>query len=779
MKRVILFLGVFIFIFVFFVPSVFANVLFEDSFSAIDSDTWFVSLNNGSVVSSDGSLVLSSEPSFTFPYVYNKVNIFPDSNYAIELSISFDGNLNYGAGLALSDVLLPNGSTVDLNAADTIFQIWPESQNKYSIWTSLCQTGVTPCIPSYKKIASFAPNGYHKLVVFVSDSLYTLAIDDSLQTTSYYNSRSIKYIWIGNPQKTNTETTKPNIHIDYIKITGDDDEVANDPVIILPGFGGSWDVDAVLSGLPGDNWKIPEFVKEYDGLINSIKNAGYEENKDLFIFAYDWRKSLDSLADDLNNFLVSKNLSEKKIKIVGHSMGGLVARSYLQKYNNHHAKLITAGSPNMGIVDAYGMWEGNTIWDAVWWQKALHFIATEVNRLPGELKIDSARRNTPSIKDMLPTWNFLKLGKNLTPIEKMKWKNDYLISKNDQIENYQDQIKAGFSDNYNTKNILKVERPSREDLVMGLWEDGKPKEKNPFENTAGDGYVTSYSSSSLFNDKINLQGGHGEVISRVDNIIKILSDLGIATESAVGSDHDTRRDFLVFKLNSPGKMSVCISSMCDSQIGYLFSDQKMLIVPSFKTDTYDVHIDANNEFGEYELLIGKSTDDVVWNKEVGELKTPNQVDAYLYSPISERISLDTDTALRKISKYYPNGFDLSKTNQVRQTILKEIDRDIKNNDFKSFNDEVNKWTSISNFIEQTETNKMKWFSNKSWDERYFGLYKAKSIPVEKSYYTESLLSLIKQTEKDLDNTDKKSIFLKLDKKLQLIQLQHFVGHGQR
>ena len=49
-------------------------------------------------------------------------------------------------------------------------------------------------------------------------------------------------------------------------------EEEKDPVVILPGFGGSWDLDAILTNTSGNNWEIPEFVKEYDGIINSLKN---------------------------------------------------------------------------------------------------------------------------------------------------------------------------------------------------------------------------------------------------------------------------------------------------------------------------------------------------------------------------------------------------------------------------------------------------------------------------------------------------------------------------
>jgi hypothetical protein len=46
------------------------------------------------------------------------------------------------------------------------------------------------------------------------------------------------------------------------------------------------------------------FVHEYDGVIQTLKNTGYEENKDYFVFYYDWRKGLNNLADDLESLIL-------------------------------------------------------------------------------------------------------------------------------------------------------------------------------------------------------------------------------------------------------------------------------------------------------------------------------------------------------------------------------------------------------------------------------------------------------------------------------------------
>lgn len=73
---------------------------------------------------------------------------------------------------------------------------------------------------------------------------------------------------------------------------------------------------------------------------------------DLFVFAYDWRKSNIENALALNDYIgcVKRFYPNEKIDILAHSMGGLVARRYiLDNYNSHDIdKVITIGTPYLG-----------------------------------------------------------------------------------------------------------------------------------------------------------------------------------------------------------------------------------------------------------------------------------------------------------------------------------------------------------------------------------------------------------------------------------------------
>jgi len=107
------------------------------------------------------------------------------------------------------------------------------------------------------------------------------------------------------------------------------------------------------------------FIKEMESwgyeekFIKDIESWGYEEKEDaralLIVFPYDWRlnnlihaKALDVLVEK-----VLENRSEKKVVLIAHSMGGIVARAYMalareRGLPNRVDTFITMGTPHLG-----------------------------------------------------------------------------------------------------------------------------------------------------------------------------------------------------------------------------------------------------------------------------------------------------------------------------------------------------------------------------------------------------------------------------------------------
>jgi pimeloyl-ACP methyl ester carboxylesterase len=93
---------------------------------------------------------------------------------------------------------------------------------------------------------------------------------------------------------------------------------------------------------------------DYDDVINFFINNGYELDKTIFTFPYDWRKDLSNTLISLDHLIntIRYQTGSQKVDIVAHSMGGLVARNYISNESraSNIGKLFTLGTPHLGSV---------------------------------------------------------------------------------------------------------------------------------------------------------------------------------------------------------------------------------------------------------------------------------------------------------------------------------------------------------------------------------------------------------------------------------------------
>ena len=90
----------------------------------------------------------------------------------------------------------------------------------------------------------------------------------------------------------------------------------------------------------------------YSGLLDDLAGAGY----DVRVMPYDWRRDPHLVAADLGR-LVDQTLRETgagQVVLIGHSLGGLVARDYMVSGGASRVKaLIAIGTPWLGVPLAY------------------------------------------------------------------------------------------------------------------------------------------------------------------------------------------------------------------------------------------------------------------------------------------------------------------------------------------------------------------------------------------------------------------------------------------
>jgi len=654
----------------------------EEFDSTPSSQIWTSEKNNGTIEVLGGVLKLSAPPGRTFPFMYlNNAVDYLDENFIFETRLKLTGPLNFGFGVNLSDVLPLNGRTADLSWSEIVFLFWPIPSGKYLLYSTPClDTDLSCSGDSYNKdIATMSWDDWHEVRITRSGNTYTAHLDGDFVFRSKPSAKVVSQLWLGNPQRTGG-VVWGNLFIDYIRINASPTPTPTPtptpsptpeptpeplkPIIVLPGLGASWDFPAILGGTSGTNWSIPSFVNLYDNLISSLIKAGYEKDKNLFVFAYDWRKDLDSLATDLDDYIDSLVAQEEiaegqKIDFVGHSYGGLVTRAYGQRVGTEKInKIVMAGSPHQGILDAYATWEGATVWKNIWWQKAALELQTQLNQRTGENRVDTVRRLTPGIKDVLPTFDFLKKDGVILLSSSLNQKNTTLANLNSNIGLIDNLVNVNGGNGKTTDRFVKITQRGWLDRTLGLWEDGKPISDDPFEtSTEGDDSVLSISSLGNFTNKKTVSADHGGVVNDSVAIGNIFDQLGLdKTKVLTNVIPDQRKNVFIAALRSPGSVSVCdTENICDENLGIYLDEEKIFLLPGYNDGDLNVMVVGQGETGSYRLHLGDLADDsAAWETVSGKLESGNQVDQYDFS-IEEgeiKISVQEEVMQRSLDELY-------------------------------------------------------------------------------------------------------------------------------
>ena len=703
------FLLIFILSFVFNTKKSFAKDCFFEDFSDLNNwnslndntngNSWFI--ENGVLVGE----VFSGQSSFLI------ANSFEDlSNYTIEFDLlnktGIDQNILFRASNDLNKYYVLNIRYTD--------PFWPGG-GEIILWKY--NFGYERLFTYVDTLGLLTKNELHKIKIDLKDSnikiIYDLnlvvdfndLVDPILKGSFGFNN------WGGSYSASSSKNLFDNLSINNCQYKN------NKPkIIIIPGFGASWNSEAIVydHDVDNDQWKMTPFVKNYDGLINALKENNLEEYEDYYVWNYDWRKPLEDIVTDLNSFIDQKVKSDEKVILVGHSLGGLTARIWAEdnKNDSRLEKVVTLGSPHLGAVDAYEAWNGGQISDLSKVSSIAFKVLLELKGLTKTTNMETVRDYVPSVKDLLPTFNFVtKNGMDFT--NQLEVKNDYLKDKNNDGVNSGINLKLYAGNGFKTANTINLKENNIFDKILGVWPDGRI---NNFSYTdSGDGTVLIKSANYSKNDFLETESNHGEIVDKTIN--QVMTEIGLSQVEFVGENKDLKNNLVVF-VGSPAMYSV----RCDNDSPVLENDGFVVIKnKNYKTCSIDL-IGTGN--GLVHIVSGNTNDNnwSYWEKDIeneeiisinidpknGQIVDNKNNILFLKSIIRENINSllllninnkDLKEALKNLDKNQPkqlikNIFDFREKNGER-IISQEIINNA--NSWLSFLDKCSKNEAIKGF----------------------------------------------------------------------------------
>ncbi|QOS98400.1 alpha/beta hydrolase [Brevibacterium sp. JNUCC-42] len=303
------------------------------------------------------------------------------------------------------------------------------------------------------------------------------------------------------------------------------------PLIFIPGLFGSMS-NVIIPGTGSWSFGISGVI--YEPFVHLLEGLGYHRNTTLFIAFYDWRRPILYSAHTylLRTIREAKQQTgASKVNLVCHSMGGLVARAYVQStyYQDDVDQLIILCSPNAGSPTSYSYWTGDTLEHSS--ESHLNVVSIYMNKYLSYLKsiypmntIEAIHTYFPSLLDLVPCKDYgdylLKDDRGslrFIPYRIMQVKNSFL----DELNTHKGIIRRR---NIDVTLIAGIERSTIQYLQMvhcpliNLWKDGTMW--RTINSYAGDGSVMVNSVFVLDGDKYLVKGGHMEVLFRSYPILR-------------------------------------------------------------------------------------------------------------------------------------------------------------------------------------------------------------------------------------------------------------------
>lgn len=303
------------------------------------------------------------------------------------------------------------------------------------------------------------------------------------------------------------------------------------PIVFIPGLFGSMS-DRIIPGT--GSWGFGLAKGAYEPFIRLLEQMGYRMDEQLFVAFYDWRQPVGySAARYLAPVIVwaKQQTGASKVNLVCHSMGGLVARAYVQSdfYQGDVDQLIALATPNAGAPVAYCYWAGGKLPKGISpkrnvVQMYINVYLAYLERGRPRNRVEAVRKHFPSVIDLAPGrayGNYLLEERNgresFVPYSSMVVKNRFLDALNSGMDvirarNIEVTLIAGIG--HSTIRFLKTAPP----VSPTKWVDGRVV--SAIYSQAGDGNVMADSVFALEGDKFVVQASHIDLLYKSGSILR-------------------------------------------------------------------------------------------------------------------------------------------------------------------------------------------------------------------------------------------------------------------
>ena len=445
-----------------------------------------------------------------------------------------------------------------------------------------------------------------------------------------------------------------------------------EPVILVPGIMGSWKVDG--------EWKLDPILRTYDNLWQAMKNAGYIEGETLFAFPYEWRQD-----NTLTAFQLKQKIDEvksicncSKVDIVGHSMGGLVARTYAESnyYDGDIDQLVFLGTPHKGSPKSYYTWEAGEGFDAPLEKIVKLYFSQEARTMGYSSLFEYIQNNIVSVEQLLPDYAYLQnLGETSFRVyDKNSYPNNYpyntflenlnLADKINQFAGSGIRIMNFIGDTGN--NTINAIRLSSGEQYWPMWKHGYAEESI---RLTGDGTVPEISSSLFIPTKIDNADHMALPTKAQKQVIEYLTSSLPALEI---TDVQEPEKIIVVRIFSPADFVIIapngerlgkdfLSGQAVNEINGAFysgfdSDAEFAVIPDPLDGEYKIELKGTSQ-GEYKLSASLIDENNQADQEFsGSIASEQQRDfninysAVSENPLGELEPIDTVAPVVVISK---------------------------------------------------------------------------------------------------------------------------------